>query len=254
MRILALLALLCFVAPALAQKPPAKFLSVKILRVAKEAEELVGVTVDLTGTELPDTYEVPGQFVQLKVDDADKPGFFALANGPDGSARWDLLLKTGSPLADKVAALKAGDSLQITPAQGTGFPIAEHKGQDMIVLAMGSGISAGRALIENALAHRSDEGAITLIVGGKTPAHLAYGALMDGWSRKGVRVIQCITTTDVQPPWTGATGFVQNQLTRDMLNTHATAVYVVGSPEMVQGTTQKLVELGPAGMKPLTNF
>jgi len=252
MRSLALLFLCSLTTGAYAQQPLAKFRTVHVKQVTQEGAELVAIALDLAGTDLAETYEVPGQFVQLRTTADEKPSMFALAAGPDGGPTWQLLVKVGSPIPDKLAAMKPGDAVEVTPAQGSGFPVAEHKGQDWVILAMGSGVSAGRALVDYALAHRADYGRITLIDGGKTQHHLAYRGLVDGWARGGATVLDVLSNPE--PGWTGATGWVQDQLTRPMLTEHATAVFAVGSKEMVAGITAKLAALGLSDTKVLLNF
>lgn len=247
--VLGLLAMLC-VAPAVAE-PLSRFRSVRVARVTTAAEELVTIALE-PDDELASTHETAGQYVQVRAARDIKPGFFALANAP--GQPWELLVKRGGPLPDQLAALTSGALLEVTPAQGSGFPLAAHRGEDVVILAMGSGVSAARALLEHVLAHRADYGAVTLIAGGRTPAHLPYRDREASWTRAGARVIWTISRPDPSVPWAGATGYVQDHLTREMLTGRPTALFVVGSKEMMAGLSAKLQVIGAPDVKPLTNF
>lgn len=231
-----------------------KFQRVTIARVAAEAEELVSIALDLSGTELGESYEVPGQYIQVRTSATEKAGFFAIASAPGAAGHWELLIKTGTPLTDKLSGLAAGSPVEITPAQGSGFPCAVHKGKDVVILAMGSGVSACRSLLDHILRNRSEFGAITLIAGGRTPAHLAYRDRAERWIAAGARVVFTISRPDTAAPWSGATGYVQDRLTREMLTAKPTALFAVGSKEMMMELATKLTELGAADVKPVTNF
>lgn len=251
--VLGLVCALLLVSTSVAQ-PLTKWQSVKVASVSTEADDLVTLTLDLAGTELAESYETAGQYIQVRTSATAKGGFFALAAAPAGQKVWELLIKTGNPLTDELAALKAGARVEITPAQGSGFPLDEHKGQDVVILAMGSGISASRALLEQVLAHRADFGTITLIAGGRTPAHLAYRSRAEAWIKAGARVIFTISRPDAAFPWSGPTGYVQDQLTREMLTARPTALFAVGSKDMMLELTTKLADLGADSVKPITNF
>ena len=84
-------------------------------------------------------YRVPGQYVQVRVTEADKPAFIALASVV-GASSLDLLIKA-SPSTEALCALQPGAALQVSDVQGKGFAVAALPAEvsHVLVFATGSG-------------------------------------------------------------------------------------------------------------------
>ncbi len=99
-------------------------------------------------------YTRPGQYVQIKVGDDGKPGFFAIASAPDTNNQGvlELLIKNAGEAAEKLCALGAGAQVDASPVQGKGFPIERipvDSHSTVLMFATGTGISPIKALIES---------------------------------------------------------------------------------------------------------
>src|SRR5262245_50685805 len=123
------------------------WLDARVASISPAAEGLVHVSLDVS-REVAASHTAPGQYVKLEKDGLGE-SFFAIASRPNPTGdRFDFLLKSGSALADAIAALAPGDVIHTTVAQGKGFPLDRAHGCDVVLVATGSGISPVRSLIQ----------------------------------------------------------------------------------------------------------
>jgi len=185
-------------------------------------------------------YRHPGQYVRVETAD-ESAGIFALAN-PPGDAGFELLLKRGGKLADKLAELPVGDPLVVSAPQGPGFPLGEARGRDLYLCAVGSGIAPIRAVIGAVLADRAAFGQVRLYEGQRTAADFAFARERPAWRAADIALIEVAS----QPigDWPGAVGYVQAALRAERRDASNAVAFLCGMKAMVEGVREALSELG----------
>lgn len=156
------------------------------------ADNLQRLLVDI-GPSVAD-YLVPGQFIQAKVSNELKPGFFAIASPPDvKNNKIELLIKRQGETAEALASATAGTAIQVSSVMGKGFKldkIPPTSFPNIYIFATGSGISPIKALIESGLLDSRARESVTLYYGVRSPAAMAYANRLSNWSDDhGVRVV-----------------------------------------------------------------
>jgi NAD(P)H-flavin reductase len=232
------------------------FQPVAVARLEAEAQALYRLELAPGGTDLGAAYTRPGQYIQLRIGER-RPRFFAIASSP-GAATFELLLKLDDA-NDPILALKPGDRVDVTAPAGPGFPFEEHASRRWIYIAMGSGISAIRPLLE-ATAAREPDRRTTLLYGVRNLASLPYRQRIPAWHDHGVDLRLVLSRPDEEDQWTGRTGHVQDHLTKDLVEAREpgqpadVAIFAVGSKEMLAAIREKLVEIGHPEVPIATNF
>src|SRR5580658_10156351 len=94
--------------------------------------------------EIASSYVRPGQYVALRA--GGKVAYFVLA-GDVGETRWEVILRPGGEAAEATLATSIGAWLEVSDAQGLGFPLEEAHGRALLVVVTGSGIAAGRPVL-----------------------------------------------------------------------------------------------------------
>jgi sulfhydrogenase subunit gamma (sulfur reductase) len=184
--------------------------------------------LDVPG-EVAASYAIPGQFVRLKPGAA-QPGMFALAHAPGAkNLRFEFLVKRGTPIADELSAMKPGDALEVSAAQGKGFPVERARGQNLLLVATGTGLAPMRAIIDHVRRERPAWNKVTLLFGAFTPAHFPFADEFPRWEADRIEVRKIIS--ELTPGWTGEVGFVQRLLEKVPLDD--TEAMLVGQREMV---------------------
>ena len=198
---------------------------------------------------IPEAYTTPGQFIQATIGDL-KPGFFAIASDPGKPI--ELLLKNAGPAAEALCAAQPGDSVQATDPMGKGFPVSRTEHRDWVVLVNGSGISAIRPVINQAIRDGLTRD-IHLLLGVKTPAHRAFLADLEWWANAGVHV-HTVCSEGEAAGWYGATGFVQDTATALGLVNDEVSVLLCGYPAMAEAAKALYATAGCPETQVLTNF
>lgn len=214
-----------------------------------EAIDLVGLHVAVPDG-VRDSYLVPGQYVQVRVDGG-QPAFLAIASAP-GLAPLEFLIKP-SPAATALLALSPGADVEVTMAMGKGYPVEAHRGQDVLLFAAGSGISAIRSLIGYLSKHRADYAGVTLFFGARTRAHVPYDREVDAWQAAGIQVVRVLSQPAEDHPGF-ARGYVQEAVKSHPVQPGRTVAFVCGMSGMVDGVSAELARLGVPTERVFQNF
>jgi NAD(P)H-flavin reductase len=110
---------------------------------------LFHVTIDVSDTpDLAASHTLPGQYLQLRVPDVDKPSFLAIASPPKLAAArgaFEFLVKSvAGSTAELLCGLKKGDVVELSQVMGRGFDIGRVDPPEsfptLLIFATGSGI------------------------------------------------------------------------------------------------------------------
>ncbi|HEY9721833.1 MAG TPA: hypothetical protein V6D47_07450 [Oscillatoriaceae cyanobacterium] len=228
----------------------AAFHPVTLVERWQETPELAGVCLSPQDPALAATFTTPGQYLEVRLPSGES-GYFAIANQP-GAARFELLVKRGTPLTDALLALPVGTRLDASGAQGAGYPVEEQHGKDVLLFAVGSGISPIRSLIGHLASHREDYAGVTLFIGARTPDDFAYAKELAAWERAGMQVVRVVSRVE---DGTGFVhGYVQEALRAHPIEPARTVAYVCGMPAMVAGVSAELTARGVGANVIFQNF
>jgi NAD(P)H-flavin reductase len=215
-----------------------------------EGDGLIGLELDVAGTPLAGSHLHAGQYVKLSLD-GKKEALFALASRPhERGTRFELLIKSGAPVADAAAALPIGASVLLSLPQGKGFPLELARAKDVVFVATGSGLSPLRSALEVIRADRKSYGEVTLYVGARTPGHFPYADELAAWEREGIRVNRVVSQPG-SSGWKGLTGYVQSHL--GPVGKDAVA-FLAGQKAMVEAVTALLIQHGLPKERIFLNF
>ncbi|MEA3401615.1 MAG: FAD/NAD(P)-binding protein [Armatimonadota bacterium] len=171
----------------------------------------------------------PGQFLQISL-----PGFgeapISFCSSPTQTQSFELCVQAVGNLSEAMHDLRPGDFVGIRGPYGTGFPIAEMQGRDIVMVAGGIGLAPLRSLINYILDRRDDFAHVTLVYGARTPADRLFREDLARWEAS--EDIETYFTVD-QPDeaWTGRTGVVTVPLRDEVeIAPERTTAAVVGPP------------------------
>ncbi|KAK7343451.1 hypothetical protein VNO77_12203 [Canavalia gladiata] len=230
--------------------------------VEPAAESLFHVAIDVSDApDLAASHTHAGQYLQLRVPDAPKPSFLAIASPPKLSlvrGVFEFLVKSvAGSTAEALCALKRGDVVELSPVMGNGFDISRiepaEKFGTVLVFATGSGISPIRSLIESGFdaGKRSD---VRLYYGARNLQRMAYQDRFKDWESSGVKIVPVLSQPD--DSWTGESGYVQAAFTKakQISNPLSTGAVLCGQKQMTEEVTSILVADGVSVEKILKNF
>ena len=142
-----------------------------------------------------------------------------------------------------LCALEPGAVVGVRGPFGNEWPLAEATGGDLVVVAGGIGLAPLRPAIRHALEHREDFGAVSVLVGARTPQDLLFRDELEQWrSRLDLEVD--VTVDAAQPGWHGRVGLVTTLIPGAVMNPAAAVALVCGPEVMMTFVVRALVERG----------
>src|SRR5205085_185595 len=151
---------------------------------------------------------IPGQVAVLRV--GNEQAYFAFASAPEDE-ELEFLVKRGYGAGGAIYEMKEGDRVELLNIVGHGFALREHKGSDLVFVAMGTGVAPLRSALRHVLKHRAEFGQLVVLYGARTPDDFCYGDEVDEWEAAGVELRRVISRPDGHD-WSGPTGYVQSLL------------------------------------------
>lgn len=226
--------------------------SLIIKRVHEEARDIRAFDMSVDGTsDGPPVIFRPGQVALLRVH-GEEPAYFAFASAPEDE-ELEFLIKRAVGASNVIYDMTEGDRVELVEIVGRGFSIEDHKGKDIVFVAMGTGVAPLRSALRHVFKHKNDYGKLVVLYGARTPSHFCYADETGAWESEGVELRQVISRPDGHD-WSGPTGYVQSMLDHIMPTLKNPAVLVCGSREMIGQTRDRLHQMGFLPESVLTNY
>jgi len=227
-----------------------EFAKVELLSRDPVAKGLYRIKLDVS-SEHASRYTVPGQYVKLRGSEGAAVGYFVIASSPHEGAPFTFFVKEGGGAADSVLSRSPGETLEMSPVLGAGYPVSDHCGRSLLFLAIGSGFAAIRPLVDHVLASRADYGEVRVGYGARSSAEAAFHDDFERWERAGVTILRCLSQPEagyVEP-----SGYIQDQLREEHVRDQP-VLCICGTKEFEAGVKEALTRLGVEDLVILKNF
>lgn len=213
---------------------PASFVVRGITRDTKDT-----VTLRVSATDDRAVGFRPGQFCMLYV--------FGVGEIPisiSGRSRGGELLFTVRSVglvSERVSALRRNDTVGVRGPFGSGWPMDEALGLDLLILAGGLGLAPLRSAIREACERREELGRLTLICAARTPDELLYRREIEKWAK----LMPTTVTVDIAPAgWKGSVGLITAALGNAAIRAERTTVFMCGPEIMMRVCARDLLDRG----------
>lgn len=138
-----------------------------------------------------------------------------------------------------IERFRPGAFLGLRGPYGTGWPLEQARGQDILVVAGGLGLAPLRPVIHTVLARRSEYGRLMLLYGSRQPSDLLYHREYAGWIRQGLEML--VTVDSADDTWSGHVGVVPPLLRHIGFDPTRTTVFTCGPEVMMRFTVYELL-------------
>ncbi|MDQ3012411.1 MAG: hypothetical protein M3X11_17090 [Acidobacteriota bacterium] len=197
---------------------------------------------------------IAGQVAVLEMDNYGD-SYYAFASAPEENEFEFLIKRRTSP--NVTAALfdsHIAKRIVLKDIVGAGFPVEEHKGHDLVFVAMGTGLAPLRSALRHIFHRREDYGRLFVLYGARRIEDFCFEDEMTvEWPQHGVELRQVISQPGDEA-WDGPTGYVQSLLDHVVPQMNNPLALVCGSHKMQEQTQTRLHELGFTADKILTNY
>ena len=195
-----------------------------------------------------------GQVAILEMVDC-RPTYMAFASAPEDN-EFEFLIKrsqsgnTASALFD----LQTDQTVTLKDIVGRGFPLRDHKEQDLIFIAMGTGLAPLRSALRQIFRSRQEYGRLVVLYGVRTAEDFCFtNEMATEWRDHEVDLRRVISRPE-NAGWDGPTGYVQSLLDNLIPTLHKPVALVCGSKDMVAQTRERLLSMNLVPEKILTNY
>ena len=185
---------------------------------------------------------LPGQFNMLY---AFGIGEAAISISADLSSSKSFLhtIRNVGAVSSALTDLEVGATLGLRGPFGTGWPVTEAEGSDVLIVAGGLGLAPLRAAIHVILGRRERYGRVTILIGCRSPLDILYRNEIEQW-RQRLDVAIEVTVDHADADWSGNVGVIPSLIPRTTFDTNDCYAFVCGPEVMMRFTASALTEAG----------
>jgi NAD(P)H-flavin reductase len=216
----------------------------QMYRVDRVSRELADtVTLDLTPLSGSRPPFAPGQFNMLYAF-----GVGEVAISMSGDREHNAFVHTVrdvGAVSGAIAKLVPGAVIGLRGPFGTGWPVKEAEGSDIVIVAGGLGLAPLRPAIYEIIANRGRYGRVVIFFGSRNPTEMLYRHELEEWRRRLDIDIE-VTVDHADADWRGNVGVVPALIPRAAFDPHEAVAMICGPEVMMRFTVNALRDVGLA--------
>ena len=203
------------------------------------ADDIKLFQVELDGSQFD---HHPGQFAFLSAFGTGEAPF-GIASIPSRTSALEFAVNRVGTVTAALHRLEPGAVVGVRGPMGNGFPLADLRDKNVVVLGGGIGGAPLRPVIHTILDNRADYGQLEVLWAARRPSLLVFTDEYDAW-RSAPDVHLHLTVDQGDAGWTGAVGLI-TQLLEQVAPSPENAVAVIcGPPIMIKFAIMSLRKLG----------
>jgi sulfite reductase, subunit B len=181
----------------------------------------------------------PGQFFEISIP---KYGEAPISVSGIGDDFVELTIRRVGRVTGEIFERYVGDSMMLRGPYGNGFDVDNYKGEELVIVAGGTGLSPVRGVVEYFSRHKEETKGLTLIAGFKSPADILFLEELGRW-KQTMKVILTVDCGDADT--TCQIGLVTEHIPQlNLANAGQARAIVVGPPAMMRFSSQALLGIG----------
>lgn len=186
-----------------------------------------------------------GQFVEITIPGVGEAPFTP-SSEPSVKDIMEVSVMRVGKVTDKIHELKKGDVIGVRGPFGKGYPLADFKGKEVLVVGGGCGFAPLRSLMYSFFEISGELKKLLFRGGCKNPNEFLYKKEIDGWTkRKDLDISLTVDKKDKEDKdWKGNVGLVTTILDKLDMDCKNGIAIVCGPPIMMKFVTKKVLDLG----------
>ena len=183
-----------------------------------------------------------GQFNMLYAHGAGEVPI-SIASDPNHPEVLEHTIRVVGRVTEVLGALGVGDEIGVRGPFGTGWPLMESQGRDILFIAGGLGLAPLRPAILSVLASRERYGQVTIIYGARTPKDILFRRELERWRGRFDITLRAIVDRAGRD-WYGPVGVVTRLVTEADLDPEGCVAMLCGPEIMMRFTVRELEQRG----------
>jgi len=214
----------------------------------------LAATVTTTARETGDTFTIemspaggallfdPGQFTMLYAFGIGEVPI-SISGDPGTPETLVHTIRSVGRVTEALCRLEPDATVGVRGPFGSGWPLEEAAGNDLVFVAGGLGLAPLRPAIYQALRNRELYGDIAILYGARSPDDLLFTDELVTWGGR-LDVTVLVTVDTAAPGWFGSVGMVTNLLGRAPYDAESTTAFVCGPEIMMRFCAEGLADQG----------
>jgi NAD(P)H-flavin reductase len=184
----------------------------------------------------------PGQFNMLYVFGVGEVPI-SISGDPAKSETLVHTTRAVGTVTNAMWKLRNGDTLGVRGPYGTGWPLEEAKGKDVVIVTGGLGLPPLRPSLYQLLSQKQEHGKLVLLYGARTPEDIVYGQEIEQWRKRSDLALD-VTVDRATGQWRGNVGVVTTLISKATFDPANTIAMVCGPEIMMRFTIAELQRRG----------
>ncbi len=229
--------------PALPILTPSPF-ALESLRVTRVRRELPGVfTLSFDVSDRPDGFGFePGQFNMLYWFGVGEVPI-SISGDPDAPNELVHTIRAVGGVTRAMEAVEVGQTLGVRGPYGTGWPLQQARGGDVVFVAGGLGLAPLRPAILRVLARREEYDRVVILYGARSPEELLFQADLQTWRGRFDVELRAIVDRAGRG-WRGPVGVVTKLVAEADFDPQDATAFVCGPEVMMRFCVRELLQRG----------
>ena len=182
----------------------------------------------------------PGQFVEISVAGIGEAPI-SITSSPTMEGGFELVVRNAGNVTKALHQLQTGQKVGIRGAFGSGYPVEEAKGKDLIFICGGIGLVPQRSFIDYVLDNRADYGKVTVLQGTKCHTQRFFHSELAEWAKRDdIHLLETIDEAD--NCWSGDVGVVTTLIPKIESELVSSLFFVCGPPIMYKFVLMAIAE------------
>jgi NAD(P)H-flavin reductase len=183
----------------------------------------------------------PGQFSMLYAFGAGEVPI-SVSGGGEAGGRVGQTIRAVGAATGALCSLEPGQQVGLRGPFGTGWPLAEAEGGDVVVVSGGIGLAPLRLAVKRLIARRDSYRAVSLLYGARTPDEMLWGSELQEWREAGIEVHTAVDAATGD--WEGRVGLVTALIPDAGFEGPRTTAMICGPEVMMRFVSSALQERG----------
>ena len=183
-----------------------------------------------------------GQFVEITIPGVGEAPFTP-SSQPSVKDIMEVSVMNVGKVTDKIHQLKKGDVIGVRGPFGSGYPVDDFEGKEVVIVGGGCGFAPLRSLMYELFSRSGKFKKLYFRGGCKTPKDLVYKDQTEEWAKRDDLNLR-LTVDAGDGSWKGNVGVVTTILDDIDMDFAKGIAIVCGPPIMMKFATQKLLQMG----------
>lgn len=210
---------------------------------ARDMAEILGVQVETSDTKtfvmrLLDAEKqrnfsfIPGQFIVISIPGVGE-AMFSISSSTSNHENFSITIRKVGRVTGMLHKCNVGDKILLGGPYGSGWPMGQLEGKDVLIVTGGIGLPSPRPVITYIDEYRSDFGFLEILYGTRTPAESIFAREQQAWSKiKNTRLALSVDHVPEGVRWEHRVGVVTT-LFKEMVTKPRNAVALICGPEVM---------------------